>query len=121
MSLSAAECDILVVAPALRCGDAWAAPIGLTNMLNAGGAVTFSSVLVAAGGGGGGDGGSNGTAELHLRLRGAGDGLLYADRAPAEAALDGVGLAFEFSPQDGAVRFAVPATPDLVHDIVFKF
>ncbi|PRW56188.1 raffinose synthase [Chlorella sorokiniana] len=101
--------DLLTISPVLEseaCGAA-AAPIGLCNMLNAGGAVLEAEMA---------EEGTNGTrrATLRLTLRGAGLFLCYASRRPAAVLLDGAPAeGVEWDERRGALWFNVPWREDV--------
>ena len=85
------------------------AAIGLINMLNAGGAVTFLEL----------GGSSSSTASLIARigLKGFGTFLAYASVKPTAVAVNGTETHFEWAERQGAVRVEVPASISLTSEV----
>ena len=81
------------------------APIGLTNMLNTGGAVT--SVEVGA------SKAKDAALIARVQLRGSGTFLAWASARPKAVAVNGREGQFEWDGEQGAVRVQVPATKGL--------
>lgn len=117
VQLGAAEWDLLVVAPLLHIGSVEAAPIGLVNMLNAGGSIQS----VASHPPSDSSNGKGGAGSLSAVLRGAGDMLVYVSRQPLRVTLDSSEVVFKYQETDGALRFAVPAASNVDHDLEVKF
>ncbi|KAL4457908.1 hypothetical protein ABPG75_012773 [Micractinium tetrahymenae] len=85
------------------------APIGLVNMMNAGGAVLAAELAEPEANGGHANGSEPAGPELRILLRGAGRFLLYASRPPAAVLLDGQPAGgVEWEERSGALFFAVP-------------
>lgn len=87
--------ELLVVAPVSRVveRDVGFAPIGLANMLNAGGAV---------------QGLECGVGEVEVAVKGAGQMVAYSSARPAMCKVDGVEAEFVYSGEDGLVTVDVP-------------
>lgn len=99
VSLRAAECDIVVVAPVINCGSAAVAPIGFPKMLNAGGAVR--SVAVGKGG------------SCAVEVRGTGRLLVWADQRPRSVAAGRKALQFAYDCPACRLEIEVPETGPL--------
>ena len=98
--------DVVTVAPVQEAAGVLFAPIGLVDMLNAGGAVLASAFAPAEGGNNGGDGCAPVAA---LRVRGAGAFACYASHRPARVAVAGADAPFEYDAAQGLLRFELPA------------
>lgn len=86
------------------------APIGLTNMFNAGGAVTAYHSPA-----------DNSSAFATLQVKGHGEFLMYADRSPSRVELDGSDLPVTFDATTSAAYVEIPAGVKLTHQMSIYF
>ncbi|KAL4457682.1 hypothetical protein ABPG75_012547 [Micractinium tetrahymenae] len=98
--------DVVTLSPVTEAGGVLFAPIGLTDMLNAGGAVLSCAVS----GGHSDDGYDVQPARAALKLRGAGTVLCYCSHAPTGVAVGGQQVPFSYDAERSALTFElVPA------------
>ena len=97
---------VVTVTPILQHQGIRAAAVGLSNMLNSGGAVLGCSLhLPSQGGSLPGNGHSN-RCQLDLVMKGHGKLLLYSNASPSSVHADSCKLPFEYDDQSG--RLTVP-------------
>ncbi|KAL4442956.1 hypothetical protein ABPG77_008447 [Micractinium sp. CCAP 211/92] len=102
--------DVVTLSPVAEAGGVLFAPIGLTNMLNAGGAVLRSGFGCSISGGHSDDGYDVQPARAALTLRGAGTMLCYCSHAPTGVAVGGQQVPFSYDAEGAALTFElVPA------------
>jgi len=93
-------CDIITLCPVVNAGgdsDVLFAPVGLVNMLNAGGAVMrcdFSSS-------------SSSSPSISMKIRGVGQFLAFASHRPISVEFDGKNVEFEYEEAGSALRFTI--------------
>jgi hypothetical protein len=104
--------DLLAVAPVRAAGGVVAAPVGLVNMLNAGGAVEEWALGAGARGGG---------ATARLLVRSGGEFLMHASAAPARVLVRGAAAEFEYAAGTGALTFALPAEGGMKAEVEVAF
>lgn len=93
-------CDVVVISRVHSAGPVLFAPIGLTQMLNAGGAVLESELREESNG--------SGDAVASLKVKGSGPFLAYASHRPEKVMVGGAQVAFEYVAVDAALRFNLP-------------
>lgn len=93
--------DIVTLSPVTEAGGVLFAPMGLTNMLNSGGALLSCSVS----GGHSDDGYDVQPARVALTLRGAGTVLCYCSHAPSGVAVGGQQVPFSYDGERAALTF----------------
>lgn len=94
-----ATSDVVVVAPVVRAGPAVLfAPIGLTNLFNAGGAV--ESLKVDADG-------AEGGLRCEMEIRGCGSFLAFVSHCPAAVLIDGAPVDMAYDATLKALRFQI--------------
>ncbi len=136
---AAGEARIVTLAPFAEHRGVEVAPVGLTNMLNAGGAVLSfqladerqrqlrgSSSSSRSGSEDGAGGSSNGSAPArgvaaHLVIRGNGHLLLAASDAPRRVLLDGVPVPYTHDGEAGSVYVELPSANKLTRDVTLSF
>ena len=139
-SVSAAgEARIVTLAPFAEHRGVEVAPVGLTNMLNAGGAVLSfqladerprqlrgSQSSSRSGSEDGAGSSSNGSVPArgvaaHLVIRGNGHLLLAASDAPRRVLLDGVPVPYTHDGEAGSVYVELPSANKLTRDVALSF
>ncbi len=138
---AAGEARIVTLAPFAEHRGVEVAPVGLTNMLNAGGAVLSfqladerqrqlrggsSSSSRSGSEDGAGAPSSNGSAPArgvaaHLVIRGNGHLLLAASDAPRRVLLDGVPVPYTHDGEAGSVYVELPLANKLTRDVTLSF
>ncbi|KAI3436643.1 hypothetical protein D9Q98_006059 [Chlorella vulgaris] len=94
-------CDVVTLSRVVEAGGVQFAPIGLVDMLNAGGAVLSCSLS----GGHSDDGFEVQPARASMQLRGAGPVLCYASHKPVSVTVEGKEAPFVFDETKTALRF----------------
>lgn len=97
--LAEREWELATVSPVSTAGAVHWAPLGLSEMLNGGGAIVSSSLTAA---------GLGRAATAATELRAAGDFVAYASPAPAAVKLDGVRVPHTYDAESGLLRVSMP-------------
>jgi len=100
-------CDVVTLSPVSVAGNVLFAPIGLTEFLNAGGAVLESRLKGNLSRGKAEAEGEGDLVEARLTLRGSGTFLAYASHRPTRVTVRGAEVEFTYDASASALRFTV--------------
>lgn len=111
---------MVTLAPYVEHGGVEVAPIGLSNMVNVGGAVLdFRLTPERSAGGNGGQPGAGVLA--HLVIKGIGQLLVASSAAPRRVLVDGVPGQFAHDVAAGTTVVQLPAGPKLTRDVSLSY
>jgi raffinose synthase len=105
LTVPPAGSDVVVVSPVKECLGVLFAPIGLRDMLNAGGAVLSVSLETTEASDLERDFG--GLCEATVRARGSGEFLCYASHRPVKVTVGNTGVDFQYEQSQGALSFVL--------------
>jgi raffinose synthase len=114
--VEAGRSTIVTMAAVQRSGRVNVAAVGLTNMMNAGGAIKDFQLS--------GDSSRNGDssdASASVQVKGHGSLLLYADAAPKCITVDGGGVQHSYDAASGNLTITLPDSSKLDHDVHVQF
>lgn len=114
------EATVVTLAPFAEHGGVEVAPLGLSNMVNVGGAVLDFQLKSERGADSNGGQPSKGVL-AHLVVKGIGQLLVASTAAPRRVLVDGVPGVYAYDAAAGSTVVQLPAGPNLTRDVSLSY